>query len=68
MTWVHWVLYNLPADSTSLQQGTTSADLHCGASEGLTDWRRAGYGGPCQPIGRHRCFFKLFALGAMLPP
>jgi hypothetical protein len=67
MTWVHWVLYNLPADSTGLQQGTTSADLHSGTSEGINDWRRTGYGGPCPPIGRHRYFFKLFALGAMLP-
>ena len=67
MTWVHWVLYNLPADSTGLQQGITSADLPSGTKEGINDWRRTGYGGPCPPIGRHRYFFKLFALGAMLP-
>jgi len=67
MTWVHWVLYNLPADSTGLQQGITSADLPSGTKEGINDWCRTGYGGPCPPIGRHRYFFKLFALGAMVP-
>jgi len=67
MTWVHWVLYNLPADSTELQQGIANADFPSGTKEGVNDWRRSGYGGPCPPIGRHRYFFKLFALEALLP-
>ena len=67
MTWVHWVLYNLPPNSTGLKQGITSADLPSGTKEGINDWHRTGYGGPCPPIGRHRYFFKLFALATMLP-
>ena len=62
MTWVHWVLYNLPPDSRGLPQGCTSADLPPGTREGLNDWKRTGYGGPCPPIGRHRYFFKFYAL------
>src|SRR5262245_35345493 len=54
MTYVHWVLYDLPADSTGLPEGTTTATLPAGTRQGLNDWRRAGYGGPCPPIGRHR--------------
>ena len=67
MIWVHWVLYNLPADSTGLQQGITSADLPSSAKKGINDWRRTGYSGPCPPIGRHRYFFTLYALDTMLP-
>jgi Raf kinase inhibitor-like YbhB/YbcL family protein len=61
-TWVHWVLYDLPADANAL----TDADLPSGTREGVNDWKRTGYGGPCPPIGRHRYFFKLYALDAML--
>ena len=60
MTWVHWVLYDLPPETRSLPEGTQAAPLH--ALEGLNDWKRTGYGGPCPPIGRHRYFFRLFAL------
>ena len=67
MTWVHWVLYNLPADSTGLDQGVTRANLPAGTREGVNDWHRTGYGGPCPPIGRHRYFFKLSALDTILP-
>jgi hypothetical protein len=67
MTWVHWVLYNLPADSTGLPEGVAPADLPSGTEEGLNDWKRTGYGGPCPPIGRHRYFFKLYALKVVLP-
>jgi Raf kinase inhibitor-like YbhB/YbcL family protein len=67
MTWVHWILYNLPASSTGLPEGVRSSELPAGAREGVNDFRRAGYGGPCPPIGRHRYFFKLFALDAVLP-
>ena len=66
MTWVHWVLYNLPPDTTRLAEGTLSADLPSGTLEGINDWQRTGYGGPCPPVGRHRYFFKLYALETML--
>lgn len=65
MTWVHWVLYNLPADATALAEAVTA--LPAGTREGLNDWKRTGYGGPCPPIGRHRYFHKLYALDAVLP-
>src|SRR5512133_579902 len=52
MTWVHWVLYNLPVNATGLQQGITGATLPAGTREGVNDWHRTGYGGPCPPIGR----------------
>ncbi len=66
-TWVHWVLYNLPADSSALAEDAARQGLPQGAHQGLNDWRRAGYGGPCPPIGRHRYFHKLYALGVVLP-
>lgn len=62
-TWVHWVVYNLPPTSTSLPEGGT---LPSGARDGRNDWGRAGYGGPCPPIGRHRYVHKLYALDAVL--
>lgn len=64
MTWVHWVLYDLPADCVGLAGGVKK--LPAGTREGLNDWKRTGYGGPCPPIGRHRYFFKLYALDAPL--
>lgn len=64
-TWVHWVIYNLPADTTELTEGV--ARLPHGARHGLNDWKRTDYGGPCPPIGRHRYFFKLYALNVTLP-
>jgi Raf kinase inhibitor-like YbhB/YbcL family protein len=67
MTWVHWVVYNLPADTTGLATGTSATNLPAGARQGLNDWQREGYGGPCPPIGRHRYVFKLFALDTVLP-
>ena len=65
MTWVHWVLYNIPADATALPEGV--GELPAGTCEGLNDWKRTGYGGPCPPIGRHRYFHKLYALDTVLP-
>jgi len=65
MTWVHWVLYNLPADTEGLSEEVKS--LPEGTLEGVNDWKRTGYGGPCPPIGRHRYFFKLYALDCRLP-
>ena len=67
MTWVHWVLYNLPPTATALQEGIRTGELPKGTLEGLNDWKRTGYGGPCPPIGRHRYFHKLYALGTLLP-
>ena len=67
MTWVHWVLYNLPADSQGLPEAVSKSQLPAGALEGINDWKRTGYGGPCPPIGRHRYFFKLYALDTPLP-
>jgi Raf kinase inhibitor-like YbhB/YbcL family protein len=66
MTWVHWVLYNLPPVAGTLKEGATSRDLPPGSKEGVNDWHRTGYGGPCPPVGRHRYFFKLYALDRVL--
>lgn len=65
-TWVHWVLYDIPANATGLPEGVASAQLPAGTREGLNDWERTGYGGPCPPIGRHRYFHKLYALDTVL--
>jgi Raf kinase inhibitor-like YbhB/YbcL family protein len=65
--WVHWILYNLPPDSRGLPEAVPVAALPPGTLEGLNDWNRPGYGGPCPPIGRHRYFFRLFALSEVLP-
>lgn len=65
-TWVHWVLYDLPPSCHLLPQGIASKDLPAGTQEGVNDWKRTGYGGPCPPIGRHRYFHKLYALDATL--
>jgi Raf kinase inhibitor-like YbhB/YbcL family protein len=67
MTWVHWVLYNLPPSATGLSENVPSSALPQGTMEGLNDWKRTGYGGPCPPVGRHRYFHKLYALDTMLP-
>lgn len=67
MTWVHWVLYNLPPDSTGLPGAVAANALPAGTQQGLNDWKRTGYGGPCPPIGRHRYFHKLYALDTVLP-
>jgi hypothetical protein len=66
MTWVHWVLYDLPATSAGLPAAVAPGALPAGTREGLNDWKRTGYGGPCPPIGRHRYFFKLYALDTTL--
>jgi Raf kinase inhibitor-like YbhB/YbcL family protein len=66
MTWVHWILYNMPSSAAQLPAGVTAADLPSGTQQGLNDWGRIGYGGPCPPIGRHRYFHKLYALDTKL--
>jgi Raf kinase inhibitor-like YbhB/YbcL family protein len=68
MTWVHWVLYDLPATTTELAENVAKTPtLPNGAKQGITDFKRIGYGGPCPPPGdAHRYFFKLYALDTML--
>ena len=63
-TWVHWVLYDIPPTASGLPEG--ARPLPDGTREGTNDSGRTGYGGPCPPIGRHRYFFKLYALDRML--
>ena len=67
MTWVHWVLYNIPPDAAGFAAGVLPANLPAGTRQGLNDWQREGYGGPCPPIGRHRYVHKLYALDTVLP-
>ncbi len=61
--WVHWVIFNLPPDTTELPE---NAALPAGSQEGQNSWQRTGYGGPCPPRGTHRYFFKLYALDTTL--
>lgn len=63
-TWVHWVIFNLPGDTTELPEGVPAQEtLPNGAKQGLNDFRRVGYGGPCPPPGKpHRYYFKLYAV------
>ena len=67
MTWVHWVLYDLPPAAGGLPEAVAPSALPGGAREGLNDWKQTGYRGPCPPVGRHRYFLKLFALDVVLP-
>lgn len=65
--WVHWVLFNLPPATTGLAEAVSPSALPPGSREETNDWGKVGYGGPCPPIGRHRYFFKLYALDVELP-
>jgi len=66
-TWVHWVVWNIPASAAALPQDVPKkAQLPDGTRQGLTDFGRAGYGGPCPPSGVHRYYFTLYALDAAL--
>jgi Raf kinase inhibitor-like YbhB/YbcL family protein len=67
MVWVHWVLYNLPPDCEELTEGVSAEALPEGTCNGYNDWKRDGWGGPCPPIGRHRYYFRLYALERRLP-
>ena len=66
MVWVHWVLYNLPPDCKGLPEGVSSGALPEGTREGYNDWKATGWRGPCPPIGRHRYYFRLYALDRRL--
>lgn len=65
--WVHWVLYNIPPDASGLAENADKTGLPPGTVRGITDSRKAKYGGPCPPIGRHRYFHRLYALDVVLP-
>jgi Raf kinase inhibitor-like YbhB/YbcL family protein len=66
-TWIHWVIYNIPADQRSLEEAVPpEAELPNGALQGQNSWPRTGYGGPCPPRGTHRYFFTLYALDTTL--
>ena len=67
MTWVHWVVYNIPASASGFAEGVSSGGLPPGAVEGPNDFGRVRYGGPCPPVGTHRYFHKLYALDIVLP-
>lgn len=67
VTWVHWVVYNIPTTARGLEQNAARAGMPAGSLDGTNDWKRTGYGGPCPPIGRHRYFHKLYALDVVLP-
>lgn len=66
VTWVHWVLYDIPSSATGLPEAVDQHGLPEGTREGINDWQRSGYGGPCPPIGRHRYFHKLYALDVVI--
>jgi Raf kinase inhibitor-like YbhB/YbcL family protein len=66
MTWVHWIVYNLSADTHALAEGA-SRMMPASARQGTNDWKRNDYGGPCPPVGRHRYFHKIYALDVELP-
>lgn len=66
--WVHWIVYNIPPTSVEIKEGASSKKiLPKGAFEGLNDFGKNNYGGPCPPSGTHRYFFKLYALDVLLP-
>ena len=66
-TWVHWVLYNLPPEKRELPENFPEDEtLPDGTRQGMTDFGKAGYGGPCPPSGTHRYYFKIYALDSMI--
>lgn len=66
-TWVHWVVYNIPATSSGLPENIKPIErLPDGSLQGKNSWGKIGYGGPCPPTGTHRYFFKIYALDTML--
>ena len=67
MTWVHWIVYNIPPATAGLAEAVGSDALPNGAGQAFSDWMCPGYGGPCPPVGRHRYIFRLYALDRILP-
>jgi len=66
-TWVHWVVYNIPASCTELKEKFPKDEkFDNGIMQGTTDFRKTGYGGPCPPSGTHRYYFKIYALDVIL--
>ncbi|NPV05388.1 MAG: YbhB/YbcL family Raf kinase inhibitor-like protein [Syntrophaceae bacterium] len=66
-TWVHWVIYDIPPTTLMLAEGITrEKELPGGGTQGINDFRKIGYGGPCPPGGTHRYFFRLYALDTVL--
>jgi Raf kinase inhibitor-like YbhB/YbcL family protein len=65
-TWVHWVVADLPDTSSGVRENASRGGLPDGAREGKNDWGTIGWRGPCPPVGRHRYFFKLYALDTVL--
>ncbi len=66
-TWVHWVLFNLPAGVSELSENVPpESELDDGSRQGTNDFGRIGYGGPCPPGGTHRYYFKLYALDIVI--
>ena len=66
-TWVHWVYYDIPAETESLPENVATDEQPAhGGTQGINDFRKIGYGGPCPPGGTHRYYFKLFALDTLL--
>ena len=66
-TWVHWILYDIPAGTHELPPDAAKHGLPPGTREGSNDWKSGSYGGPAPPVGRHRYFHKLYALDKVLP-
>lgn len=64
--YVHWVVYNIPPSATSLKENASKSGMPKGAVQGRNDWGKTEYGGPCPPMGRHRYFFKFYALDTEL--
>ncbi len=67
LTWVHWIVLDMPASAEGLQEAVSSDRLPAGAREGTNDFEHTKYGGPCPPIGRHRYFHTLYALDTTFP-
>jgi Raf kinase inhibitor-like YbhB/YbcL family protein len=66
-TWVHWIIFNIPVDVSRLPENVPpEKELENGARQGMNDFHKVGYGGPCPPSGSHRYFFKIYALDARL--
>lgn len=66
-TWIHWVIFNIPGDVTGLPENVPpEKELENGAKQGMNDFHKVGYGGPCPPSGTHRYFFKIYALDITL--